>query len=84
MVRTDYMPLLWVYKLKETSSQITMWTEELAAYDFDVTLTRGKDNVIANCLSRYVNALELDIHLDENYNFWIKNRTGTVTRLSTD
>lgn len=56
-IKTDHMPLVWVEKLKETSARITKWKERLAAYQFTIHHTKGSDNVVADCLSRNVNAL---------------------------
>ncbi|KAL1141023.1 hypothetical protein AAG570_000949 [Ranatra chinensis] len=55
-VRTDHKPLVWVDKLKENSARVTRWKETLAAYDFSIGHTRGSENVVADCLSRLVNA----------------------------
>lgn len=57
-IKTDHKPLVWVEKLKETSARISRWKEILAAYDFEITHTKGVDNVVADCLSRQVNAIE--------------------------
>lgn len=57
-IRTDHMPLLWVEKLKETSARITKWKERLAAYTFTIHHTKGCDNVVADCLSRNINAVD--------------------------
>ena len=60
-IKTDHKPLVWVEKLKETSARICRWKEILAAYDFVITHTKGVDNVVADCLSRQVNAIEEEI-----------------------
>ena len=59
-IKTDHKPLVWVEKLKETSARICRWKEFLAAYDFGISHTKGVDNVVADCLSRQVNAIEED------------------------
>ena len=64
-VRTDHMPLVWVHKLKETSARITRWKERLAPYNFDISHTKGTDNAVADCLSRNVNAVELNERTEE-------------------
>ena len=58
VIKTDHMPLLWVEKLKETSARITKWKEKLAVYEFNIVHTKGKDNVVADCLSRNINCME--------------------------
>ncbi|KAL1115716.1 hypothetical protein AAG570_006006 [Ranatra chinensis] len=55
-VRTDRKPLVWVDKLKENSARVTRWMVTLAAYDFSIGHTRDSENVVADCLSRLVNA----------------------------
>jgi hypothetical protein len=58
LIKTDHKPLVWVEKLRETSARICRWKEILAAYNFDIVHTRGVDNVVADYLSRPVNAIE--------------------------
>jgi transposase InsO family protein len=58
LVRTDHKPLLWVGKLKESSARVTRLKERLAPYDFDLVHTKGVQNIVADFLSRHVNAIE--------------------------
>ncbi|KAL1140037.1 hypothetical protein AAG570_007014 [Ranatra chinensis] len=44
--------------LKDTSARVARWKERLAAYSFTISRNKGKDNVVADCLSRMVNALD--------------------------
>ncbi|KAL1114911.1 hypothetical protein AAG570_007735 [Ranatra chinensis] len=55
---TDHKPLVWVEGLRETSARITRWKERLAPYSFQITYNKGRDNVVADCLSRMVNAID--------------------------
>ncbi|KAL1132795.1 hypothetical protein AAG570_010747 [Ranatra chinensis] len=64
LIKTDHKPLVWVHKLEETSARVSRWKETLAAYDFEVIHTKGSENVVADCLSRQVNAIE---NVDEEY-----------------
>ncbi|KAL1138309.1 hypothetical protein AAG570_009997 [Ranatra chinensis] len=48
---------LGVGGLKETSARVARWKERLAACSFTISHNKGKDNVVADCLSRMVNAL---------------------------
>ncbi|KAL1132845.1 hypothetical protein AAG570_010797 [Ranatra chinensis] len=43
---------------RETSARVARWKESLAAYSFTISHNKGKDNVVADCLSRMVNALD--------------------------
>ncbi|KAL1130399.1 hypothetical protein AAG570_013337 [Ranatra chinensis] len=66
-IKTDQKPLVWVEGLRETSARITRWKERLAPYAFQITHTKGRDNLVADCLSRMVNAIDsppptLDVH----------------------
>ncbi|KAL1141027.1 hypothetical protein AAG570_000953 [Ranatra chinensis] len=72
-IKTDHKPLVWVEGLRETSARITRWKERLAPYTFQITYTEGRDNVVADCLSRMVNAIDspsptLDIHEEVTWN----------------
>ncbi|KAL1123025.1 hypothetical protein AAG570_002113 [Ranatra chinensis] len=58
VIKTDHKPLLWVEKMEETTARISRWKEILAAYDFEILHTKGKENVVADCLSRQINAIE--------------------------
>ncbi|KAL1139178.1 hypothetical protein AAG570_009237 [Ranatra chinensis] len=63
-IKTAHKPLVWVEKLEETSARISRWKETLAAYIFKIIHTKGSENVVADCLSRQVNARE---DIDEDY-----------------
>ncbi|KAL1129792.1 hypothetical protein AAG570_012736 [Ranatra chinensis] len=64
IIKRDYKPLVWVDKMEKTSGRISRWKEVLAAYDYEIVHTKGKDNVLADYLSRQVNAIE---DVDANY-----------------
>lgn len=51
-VLSDHKPLIYLYNLKNPASKLTRIRLELEEYDFDVQHIRGKDNVIADALSR--------------------------------
>ncbi|KAL1139976.1 hypothetical protein AAG570_006953 [Ranatra chinensis] len=57
LIKTDHKPLVWFGGLKETSARVACWKERLAAYSFTISHNKGKDNVVADCLSM-VNALD--------------------------
>ncbi|KAL1139244.1 hypothetical protein AAG570_006230 [Ranatra chinensis] len=58
LIKTNHKPLVRVGGLKETSARVARWKERLAAYSFTISHNKGKDNVVADCLSRTVNALD--------------------------
>ena len=51
-IRTDHKPLKWLDSLKEANSKLTRWKFILSEYDYEVDYIKGKDNVVADALSR--------------------------------
>lgn len=51
-VFSDHKPLIYLYKLKSPSSKLTRIRLDLEEYKFDIVHIRGKDNVVADALSR--------------------------------
>ena len=52
VVRTDHRPLQWLMTKKELTPKLTRWSLTLQEYDFVVVYGPGKENVIADALSR--------------------------------
>lgn len=57
IVRSDHRPLVYLYNLRETSSKLTRLRLELAEFNFTVEHIKGKNNVVADALSR--------VHIDD-------------------
>lgn len=51
-IRTDHKPLIYLYSLKNPSSKLTRIRLELEEYTFDIQHIPGKQNVVADALSR--------------------------------
>lgn len=51
-VKSDHKPLIYLFKLKDPSSKLTRIRLELEEYNFTVEHIRGKENVVADALSR--------------------------------
>jgi len=51
-VRTDHRPLTYLFSMINPSSKLTRMRLELEEYDFTVEYLRGKDNFVADALSR--------------------------------
>lgn len=72
LVRSDHRPLIYLYNLKESSAKLTRLRLELAEYTFSIEHIRGKDNVVADALSR--------VHVDEIRS--IKDRNKDLQELN--
>lgn len=53
-VKTDHKPLKWLESLKEPNSKLVRWKLLLSEYDFDTDYIKGKDNNVADSLSRNI------------------------------
>lgn len=52
VVNSDHKPLIYLYNLKNPSSRLSRLRLDLEEYDFEIQYIKGKDNVIADALSR--------------------------------
>ena len=51
-IYSDHHPLQFLNKFKFKNQRLTRWSLLLQEYNLDVKHIKGKDNVIAGCLSR--------------------------------
>lgn len=51
-LRTDHKALIWLTKLKEPNQKLTRWKLKLQDYDYTIEHVKGKDNFVADALSR--------------------------------
>lgn len=68
VIKTDHRPLVWLNNIKEPNAKIQRWKIKLNEFDFDINYIKGKENVIADGLSRlcYEEAnSEIEINLHE-------------------
>ena len=65
IVRTDHRALVWLSRMKDTSSKLLRWSMFLQNYNFLIVYGKGEANVVADALSR----LQTQPHLpvDENH-----------------
>lgn len=51
-VKSDHKPLIYLYSLKDPTSKLTRLRLELSEYNFTIEHIPGKQNVVADALSR--------------------------------
>lgn len=54
VVKTDHRPLLYLFNMTDPSSRLTKFRLCLEEYDFTVEYVKGKENVLADALSRII------------------------------
>ena len=52
VVYTDHNPLVFLHKMKNKNRRLLNWTLQLQEYNLEIKHIKGKDNIIADCLSR--------------------------------
>ena len=50
-VKTDHLNLLWLYE-NDVQGRVARWAAKLSAYEFTIEHIRGKDNIVADGISR--------------------------------
>ena len=58
VIHTDHRPLVYLYNMQIVNARLARTLQELAEYDFVIVYTPGKDNVVADALSRGINVPE--------------------------
>ena len=61
---TDHRSLKWILTQPDLNMRQRRWIEVLAEYDFDIKYTKGKDNQVADALSRKALALAISMPND--------------------
>ena len=67
IVRTDHRALVWLHRMKDTSSKLLRWAMFLQEYQFLIVYGKGEANVVADALSRLKVTPALPV--DENHEF---------------
>lgn len=55
LIKTDHRPLVWLNNLKEPNSKLQRWKIKLNDYNYDIQYVKGKENHVADFLSRIDN-----------------------------
>ena len=51
-IQTDHRALVWLHNVKDPSSKWLRWRLRMEEYDYDIEYVKGKENKVADCLSR--------------------------------
>ena len=51
-IQTDHRALLWIHNVKDPSSRLLRWRLRMEEYDYKIEYVKGKENEVADCLSR--------------------------------
>lgn len=70
ILRTDHKALIWLSKLKEPNAKLYRWKLKLQDYDYSIEHVKGKDNLVADALSRieihHTDSDSLKVNLEED------------------
>lgn len=53
LVFTDHNPLTFIYRMKNKNQRLMRWSLTLQEYSLDIRHIKGRDNVMADALSRF-------------------------------
>lgn len=75
---SDHKPLIYLYNLKDPTSRLTRMRLEISEYNFSIQHIKGKENVVADALSRI--HIRDPIETQENINKQILVTTRSMTK----
>ena len=77
MVHTDHRPLVWLLTTSNASSRIARWKLLVAEFDIKAEYIPGKENKMADCLSR-LRHHEDSLESNDDYNELLKDENICV------
>ncbi|KAL7726226.1 hypothetical protein ACLKA6_001630 [Drosophila palustris] len=78
-VVTDHLALKWLNSIDNPTGRIARWALELQQYQFDIHYRRGKQNIVADALSRQPLEVILQMAQEEEPNCkWITRLTKRI------
>lgn len=61
-IRTDNIALTFIKQNKNHTNKLARWAFKIQEYDFDIVHTKGKNNKVADCLSRNIQSNYININ----------------------
>ncbi|XP_033236139.1 uncharacterized protein [Drosophila pseudoobscura] len=77
-VITDHLALKWINSIDNPTGRIARWALELQQYQFDIRYRRGKQNVVADALSRQPLELLHQALEEESQCKWIRKMLARI------
>lgn len=79
IIETDHKPLVWLFSIRDANSRLVKWRLRLEEFDYKIQYKKGKENLVADALSR----VEINNNEDEDLLSMIANADEEVeTQLS--
>ena len=51
-IQTDHRALVWLHNVKDPSPRLLRWRLRMEEYEYEIEYVKGKENKVADCLSR--------------------------------
>lgn len=83
-LETDHRPLVYLFSIKDPSSRLTKFRLALEEYDFNITYIPGKDNVLADALSRITSTDLKEINKKIEKDVLVTTRSMKLKETNTD
>ena len=66
-IYTDHQPLIWLINKKNPHPRLERWNMQLSVYQYEIKYKKGKDNLVADALSRLPDESDIDPNTNEDY-----------------
>lgn len=84
-IQSDHKPLVYLFSLKDPTSKLARLRLDLSEYNFTISHIPGKDNVVADALSRiHINDIKNIANYDDQVNVFVTTRKQTRAQIKND